>query len=147
MVVRVPKFRVWDSFRKRMFYNIVSINFNFWDEDHCESLNGVTVNDFDDSGELCNFLVFLKHEQLMQYTGLKDKNDKEIFEGDIIKADCLENHEGIDIFSHALKVVYFNLGCFMVNPETCFVCLSESKNIEVVGNICQNPELVEKTDA
>ncbi len=74
----------------------------------------------------------------MQYTGLKDKNGKEIFEGDIIKQP-----EIIPV------VVGFANGCFI--QDTCgprcslFSWINNHKECgepEVVGNIYENPELL-----
>lgn len=66
-------------------------------------------------------------ETVGQYTGLVDKNDKKIFEGDIIR------FEGEKI---AYKVEFTD-GCF--SP---FDCLSPHK-LQVIGNVYENPELRE----
>ena len=106
-------------------------------------------------------------ESIGQYTGLKDKNGKRIFEGDILKyalqvsyncyLDSLEfpeDYEGCDysdIFTVA-KVVYgleYGYPAFDLSDHD-FDCnglseLSESMNyhFEVIGNIHDNPELLE----
>lgn len=73
---------------------------------------------------------------LMQYTGLKDKCGKEIYEGDICK-----NPDGI-------VSVVFEEGCFFVvgdNDCPLFVYSSDREIlIEIIGNIYKNPELLEK---
>jgi len=78
----------------------------------------------------------------VQFTGLLDKNGKKIFEGDIVNAQY-------NISSFFKKVcVYFENGCFYVDDKNPKQNLSigyffrEKKEIEVIGNIYQNPELL-----
>jgi len=74
---------------------------------------------------------------LMQYTGLKDKNGVDIYEGDIV------SYRG-----YAPTLVVFSeraLG-FRTNrpPETGMVLMSQGDNqYEIIGNIHENPELLE----
>lgn len=117
-----PKFRVWDRLTGKMFpvgiidYSIQSVYIEEPNEMYCE-------RDFDDV-------------ELMQYTGLKDKNGKEIFEGDIVKYKL-----GGDTFTDI--VAYNNWrACFYLKDDTgdalcSFDYLLEDvrlDNIEVVGN-------------
>jgi len=80
---------------------------------------------------------------LMQYTGLKDKTGKEIYEGDILDTDL----------ERPYLVVEFRNGCFVVeccdNQETyhdiMYPLEKEISNLEyheVIGNIYENPELL-----
>ena len=69
---------------------------------------------------------------LLQYTGLKDKNDVEIYEGDIVR---IKNNHGYFI----KKSVAWNNG----NRWQGFRVGKGDREIEVIGNIYENPELLE----
>jgi len=80
---------------------------------------------------------------LMQYTGLKDKNNVEIFEGDIARIEkCFTN--GIDTLSdHIGQIKYSNCRFMVIDEFLNSLCPYEYKNqIEVIGNIYENPELL-----
>ena len=89
--------------------------------------------------------VYVNPETIGQFTGLRDAHGKEIYEGDIVKwkADNL------------LYAVIFNWGMFYASVEVCnqetyggfpLHALAEEngKDIEIVGNIYDNPELIKK---
>ena len=77
--------------------------------------------------------------ELMQYTGLKDKNNKEIYEGDIVK---LRANHGIGVVKY-----YDEWGAFVVEyikprPLVVLGMSYYKEDIEVIGNIYENPELL-----
>lgn len=92
-------------------------------------------------------------EYLMQYTGLKDRNGKEIYEGDIVKLVKIENNycakfDDINTDTYQYYVVFYSMSWYAVgNSNVSYDIsdfISDQYNIclEVIGNIYENPELL-----
>ena len=88
-------------------------------------------------------LVSVAPETVGQYTGLKDKNGKEIYEGDIVKVN------GAYIGKDGIFIVVFRSGAFKLDEakklfDTQLLAKGISNYCEVIGNIHDNPELLEE---
>jgi len=83
---------------------------------------------------------------LMQFTGLTDKNGKEIYEGDICKAKKFMfsgyKHDGTEEYEDFIGEVTFDDYAFFVG-ELPFMGIDKS-TFEIIGNIYQHPELLTK---
>ena len=124
----IPKYRVWDQELQTML-DVSLIDFK----------KGVLVGEHWEFGET-NFMGFDEIE-LMQSTGLKDKNDKEIFEGDILDykgRKALVRWHG----SYASFIYRFVDEPHKRNAEWKPLYLAYMK-CEIIGNIYENPELLE----
>ncbi len=144
---REIKFRAWDKDKEEMLTPDMSewcINFENGGIDVLESnMNFSTQED-------C--YISIENYELMQFTGLKDKNGKEIYEGDII--DYLGTFESGDGYRGEIKFdegVYYFMGKSKIGRKagviSSYVGLAHEKayqHCEVIGNIYENSELLAK---
>lgn len=122
---REIKFRAWDKYENKI-RKVRGINFtnkDLWLKIEDNRIMGA------------NFFEV----ELMQYTGLKDKNGKEIYEGDIIK---FTDNYNTDI-PEKIGVVKFNNASFYITDGAYSCYRWIDINIEIIGNIYENPDLLE----
>lgn len=83
------------------------------------------------------------HSLLQQYTGLIDKNGKEIYEGDVLEA---EHKLKTQKFKRKYQVIFNEKGywdAISLDDKPVRLCYAGFDKCEVIGNIYENPELLE----
>lgn len=128
----IPKFRAWIKEEKEMWpvHAIFYDNKTVWVEE---------PDDEEPSG-----LLEFDDVILMQSTGLKDKDGKEIFEGDIVRfEDC---YIETDFLCNNRGIVEWNQGGFTITDRFSVTMEDlldgDSLDVKIVGNIYKNPELL-----
>jgi len=114
---RILKFRCWENSENRMI---------LWDDiyKHIERTGGAV------------WFYFSNEDQemiMMQFTGIIDKNGKEIYEGDIIQ--YTQHYFNTEMINTKIKVVKWNMDRWNI-----FSTNAGETDIEVIGNIYENPE-------
>ncbi len=124
--MREIKFRGWNKKTKVMIdpHKLTPLALN----SDCKDLKGL-------------FLPFHEDVELMQFTGLHDKNGKEIWEGDIVQKDCGMNRlaNGKVVFEHGAFCIQW------IGYPTEGLAFFEEQHpewFEVIGDIYSNPELL-----
>jgi len=132
---REIKFRIWDKENKDMIdLDFEGIRCNF---EH--QVYSLTFGYYIGGCEDCNYPDEPKNFELMQFTGLKDTEENEIFEGDIINFNSYENED-------LTGVVEFSYGCFVIKDVDSKWQheFDGSADVVVLGNRCQHPELLKE---
>ena len=130
--MRQIKFKAWDGKRIREIFKIMytddGMNIFFTD-----------THPPDEPGHL-NYLD--NRLSLMQFTGLKDKNGKEIYEGDIVKFGT--DDKNVIEFKEYRKVHYGHGDCgeIFIIGFNIGISYGKENEAEILGNIYENPELL-----
>ena len=133
--MREIKFRAWDKKEKAMVYDVIVKG--IWKS----KIDPFTwfvevIKDFDEFDEPIYFNPY--DVEIMQYTGLKDKNNTEIYEGDLVEFVDLEG-----LYEIIFEKDYSRFACKNIkNKKTLPLFYGRVK--KVVGNIYENQELIEE---
>jgi uncharacterized phage protein (TIGR01671 family) len=126
--MRTLNFRVWDKKNRKMIYPTIIWNYTEESVNYMFPIfSGIKYDDIDDVSEM------------MQFTGIIDKNGSGIYEGDIVKWKEYKNEYPLVLTEEnkiiKTKVVEFNIGEIWQGYQL-------DKNMEVIGNIYENPNLL-----
>lgn len=132
--MREIKFRAWNKLTNKMYSH----------KDLEDVLVNLTKNDFI-SGI---FLPLNSDNELMQYIGIEDEGEKEIYEGDIVKR--IDRTPIAQMYGkEVIGVVVFTEGSFSLNTHEGYYLMNNNRlsnlcSYKVIGNIYENPELLNK---
>lgn len=151
----IPKYRMWNGITSKL-HHVTGLYFD-----------GKVAQYIDKVGKLrC---IKFENAILMQSTSLKDKNGKEIFEGDILKFNdewddyCYEGYidgatEGINYVEIEKETTCFTFGKFKISDSSLLYFMRDEYlsfeelitdkefEFEIVGNIYENKEMLEVTE-
>lgn len=133
----IPRFRAWDSAKQEMFTDTFAIT---------ESGQVVVVEqEFVTSTP---DYIFVEHLVIMQSTGLKDKNGKEIFEGDIVQFEDYYIETDLPYINKG--IVEWSQGSFTISNRASVqmedLLDGEFLDLTIIGNVYENPELLGVTE-
>ena len=131
--MREIKFRAWDTMRRgQPLKEMVYFGITRLDGEYIIASGSYLEGDY----------------KLMQYTGLKDKNGKEIYEGDVVETN--RPLHAWEYPKNSVRVIFFEEGAFYFKPPLHNLIYRlhtnniKNHNMKVIGNIYENKELLEE---
>lgn len=127
----IPKFRAYDG---------GSLSRMYQPEDVMVGGGNIWINDEDfDAGEW----IVNNDLELMQSTGLHDKNGQEIFEGDVVRQVRTQPTTENETITGVVTILEGAWSIVNDNKQLASVLWSETAENEIIGNIYENPQLLE----
>ena len=129
--MRELRFRAWVKDHKKFHW--FSLGDLLYAKDEYGSIMGNGPDDMYAGFDFQAYPEFEEKYPIMQYTGLKDKNGKEIYEGDIVYIPDMK-----------FEVKFRETICWDCGGNYTGMGYEISEAYEIIGNIYENPELLEK---
>ena len=130
--MREIKFRAWDRELKE------------WTNYSISNINGNVIDFYNKEAGLWEIDREGEQFALYQYTGLKDKNGKEIYEGDIVKAISFARWIGVAEYSDENQAFIFDDLDKKYRGKSTVFMNQFNDGFEILGNIYENPELLKE---
>lgn len=128
---RVLKFRAWDSYQKKMIDEFQDDLYNM-----AHGYNGLYSSAYDEEGDFYEL-------EVMQWTGLKDKDGQDIYEGDIVEDEC-DRHPLFEIrwLNDEEHATFYLKELYRTANDVWWFEHYPPSGLKVVGNVWENPELL-----
>jgi uncharacterized phage protein (TIGR01671 family) len=146
--MRTIKFRAWDNHYKYMNYKVLVGVYGKWeqvkdDENYTACCMWIEPKNVDYKCEphWTHFEPYHEDIKLMQHTGLKDKNGKEIYEGDILRYSY--NTPQIEDENYLVRQNICGWEMRKNKKKRGQRSFRFAEKMEVIGNVYENPELLE----
>jgi uncharacterized phage protein (TIGR01671 family) len=134
------QYKVWDKQENKFLVRVRKFDFHLMPDGFLEVSSGYDSYKnptFEDDTDQDRYIV-------LWFTGLKDNKDNPIYEGDIVNCD---DFDGISATTGLIGEVTYIGGSFGVVSDDTYhnkLALTCAPNVEILGNIHQNPELLNR---